>query len=425
MIPHSPETEKALLGAIMVDDRQFDVILEYVNTPEAFKSEINSKIFAAMLDLKQKKQNIDLVTVVDRIPDATEYIATLTSSVVTSAHAEDYARQVADRHLRRQIFRACEESKKILLDEGRSASEAATEVDAIIGKAGRSYTLSGANLGELTTQRFNKYMEDAEMGIYWEGVKTGFKDLDELIDGLALGETVIIAARPSMGKTALALNVGLNAAKQGVSVHFFSMEMSKERITDRLLCMEAEVNAKRMRTRDLHEGEIARLEDAYNTLANLPVKIYDGSMNTAQIRSALARTEGKSMAIVDFLTLLTDHSNLSAHERYGAIIKSLQGMATEFNMPVVVLAQLNRKAEESSGARPSLSHLRESGNIEEAADKVLFIYREDYYNAATEKKGVAEIICSKNRDGEIGKAELSWRPEVLRFGNLSYAKEAR
>ena len=418
MIPHNLETEKALLGSILIDEAQFDIILEYVHTPEMFYNDTNKEIFAVMLALKNNRQTIDLITVADKMPGAVEYIATLTNYTVTSAHAGDYAKQVADKHLRRELFRACEEGKRIALDETEcTANDAASAIGALIMKASRGLNISGAGIDTLTTARFEKYLQDAEQGVHWEGIKTGFVDIDEYFDGFALGENIILAARPSMGKTALALNIASNAAKAGVQVSFFSMEMSKERLADRLLCAEAQVDAKRMRTRKLTEAEVFRLEEAYNTLLELPIHIYDGSMNTAQIRSSLARVQGKGLAVIDFLTLLTDHPTLSAHERYGTIAKTIQSMAAAFKMPILTLAQLNRKVEDRQDKHPMLSDLRESGNLEEAADKVIFIYRDDYYSG--KNKGVAEIICAKNRDGETGAVELTWRPEVLRFGNMA------
>lgn len=417
------ETEKALLGAILIDDRQLDVVLEHINTPEAFYKELHQKIFSVILELKNKNQMPDLVTVADRFPEAVDYIASLASSVVTSAHAENYARQIADRYLRRKLFRACQDGAKIATDEELTAIEAAAEIDSLILKAGKTNNIKNANLEILVMQRYNKYLEDVQKGTHFEGLQTGFKDLDNLIDGFGLGENIILAARPSMGKTALALNIALNVAGKGIPVMFFTLEQSKERLTDRLMAMKAGISAKRMRLRLLYEAEMERLETAYNELTELPIKIFEGSMNTSQIRSALARQKGKYLAVIDFLTLLTDLPTLTAHERYGTIAKKIQNMALEFNVPILTLAQLSRKVEERQNKRPILSDLRESGNIEEAADKVLFIYRDEYYNANTEKKGIAEIICAKNRDGEIGTEELVWRPEVLRFGNLSRRQE--
>ena len=416
---HNMETERALLGAILTDEQQYDNVLEYVSSPEAFYTEANQKIFAVMQELKAGHQNIDLVTVADRLPQAAQYIAELTSAVVTSAHAEDYAKQVADKHLKRELFRACEEGKKMTMSD-IEAAEVVSEIDSLLGKVGRGISLKGAKLSELAVQRLDKYMDDEVKGIHWEGIKTGFVDVDELIDGFALGENVILAARPSMGKTAWALNIALNVAKKGVHVSFFSMEMSKERITDRLLCMEGSINAKRMRVRKLSPEEVGRIQQAEKVLQGLPITIYDGSMNTSKIRSVLARSKGDAFAVIDYLTLLTDHPNLSSNERYGTIAKTIQGIGADFKIPMLTLSQLNRKPEERTNRRPILSDLRESGDIEAAADKVIFLYRDEYYNPNTDDRGVAEVICSKNRDGETGMEKLYWRPEILRFGDISW-----
>jgi len=416
---HNLETERALLGAILTDELQLDVVLEHVSTPEAFYSEANQHVFKIMQELKAGHQTIDLVTVADKLPQAAQYIAELTSAVVTSAHAEDYAKQVADKYLKRELFRACEEGKKIIMSD-KEADEVVSEVDSLLGKVGRGISLKGAKLSELVVQRLDKYMDDETKGIHWEGIKTGFADVDDLIDGFALGENVILAARPSMGKTSLALNIALNAAKKGTHVNFFSMEMSKERITDRLLCMEGSINAKKMRVRKLSPEEVGRIQKAEKVLQALPITIYDGSMNTSKIRSVVARSRGNSFAVIDYLTLLADHPNLSSNERYGTIAKTIQGIGADFKIPMLTLSQLNRKPEERTNKRPMLSDLRESGDIEAAADKVLFIYRDEYYNPDTKDRGVAEVICAKNRDGETGMEKLYWRPEILKFGDISW-----
>ena len=421
---HNIETEKALLGSLLIDEKQFNLVTEHITTPEAFHDQRNKQIFQAMLNIKNKNQVIDLVTVADELPDQMQYIAELTNVTVTSSHAEDYARQIQDKHLRRELYRACQDGAKLAQENG--AKDAAAEIDSLFLKATSGLSTNKMmTAAELAEARFRRYIEDCANEKYFYGLPTGFADLDSLIDGLGCGENIILAARPSMGKTALGLNVAINVAKKGKEVDFFSLEMSKERVMDRLLCMEAQVPAKKMRLRQLNDEQMAKLEKAYSVVYNLPMRIHDGSMNTTQIRSALARRAkpGESLAIVDFLTLLTDLPTLSAHERYGSIAKAMQNMAIEFNIPVMTLAQLSRKVEERTNKRPIQSDLRESGNIEEAADKVIFIYREEYYNPDSQNKGVAEIICEKNRDGETGVVKMTWRPEVLRFGNLARGVE--
>ena len=418
---HNIETEKALIGSLLIDEKQFDLATEHITTPDAFHDGRNKQVFQAMLNIKNKNQTIDLVTVADELPDLMQYIAELTNTTVTSSNAEQYAKQIQDKHLRRELYRACQEGVK-LAQNGSGAREVAAEIDSIFLKATSGLSTNKMmTASELAEARFRKYLEDYANEKYFYGLPTGFVDLDNLIDGLGCGENIILAARPSMGKTALALNIALNVAKKGKEVDFFSLEMSKERVMDRLLCMEAQVPAKRMRLRQLNDEQMAKLEKAYSVIYNLPIRIHDGSMNTTQIRSALARRAkpGESLAIVDFLTLLTDLPTLSAHERYGSVAKNMQNMAIEFNIPVMTLAQLSRKVEERTNKRPIQSDLRESGNIEEAADKIIFIYRDEYYNPDSRDAGIAEVICEKNRDGETGVVKLTWRPEVLRFGNLA------
>jgi len=422
---YSADLERALLCVLIIDPKQLNAVLEYVNTPDVFYVPKNRAVFEAMLKLYERHQHFDLVMLANEVKDAV-YVAELTNEAVISAYAVDHAANLYDLYVRRELRRACEKSIELISSNSESVADTVAGVDALILAATKKIKNTGImDMETLAAERFQKYISDAAKGKAFEGFRTEFIDLDYLIEGLGLGENIILAARPSMGKTALALNIARNVAGQGVPVVIFSLEMRKERVADRFLCAEAGINSRDYRNRQLTEEALDKLEEALNKLIDLPIKIIDGTITTADIKSIIAREVSKKwplLVIIDFLTLIADKrlANASAHEHFGGIAKKIQFMAREFNVPIMLLAQLNREVEKRSIKKPVLSDLRESGNIEEAADKVLFIYRDDYYNEESKDKGIAEIICAKNKDGETGTVKLAWQPKYIRFSNLAY-----
>jgi len=379
-----------------------------------------------MTEVKFKNETIDPVILMDKLGvEYAEYIALLMNEVITSAYAEQHAKELQQKHAMRELFRACQDGIKIACSEN-NATDAISKIDTMIMNATKHITTSRlTEIMYIAEKRFSKYHEDEARGKSFDGYPSGYIELDKKISGFALGESTIIAARPSMGKTSYALNITLNIAKKGIPVLFFTLEQNEEGITDRLLCIEGKINNKRYRNRRLDETEKNSLGKAYSRLIQLPIKIVDGSINTSQMRSFVARElrESKDLLVIsDFLTLFTDYPQLSAHERYGYVAKRIQSMAKEFKIPFITLAQLNRQLEQRNNKKPILSDLRESGNIEEAADKVLFLYRDEYYNPDTKDTNIAEVLCAKNRDGETGLIKLLWQPEYYKFANL--AREA-
>lgn len=421
----SLDAERALLCSVLVEPRVIDDVLEHVNEPEAFHSSIHRKIFKAILTLYERNEAIDLVTVVTEVGDQhAAQVADVVNAVATSANAVSYAKKIKERYILKNLQETCNAGLEMIKEQNKPVEEIISTIDVGIAKASSGLVLNTVSpISELVFDRFQKYHNDAGDGYKYEGVKTGYIDLDNLVEGFGLSENIIIAARPSMGKTALALNIARNVAGEGIPVVFFSLEMRKERIADRLLCAEAKISPKAYRYRVLRDSDVHRLSLAMEALSKLPLEIVDGSMSTPLIRSIISKRSKKKkkmVAFIDFLTLLTDHSEKSPHERYGTIAKKIQRTAIEFNIPIVTLAQLSRKVEDRTNKRPILSDLRESGNIEEAADKVIFIYRDEYYYGSnSENRGVAEIITAKNRDGETGTVELRWTPEIMQFQNIS------
>ncbi len=418
------DIEKALLCSILIEPKVIDEVWEHVSS-DMFRYPIYKKVFKAITALYERGEAVDLVTVATEVGD--QYItqvADITNAVATSANAASYAKKVKERYILKNLQETCNMGLEMIRAQDIPADEIISTIDVGVAKASSALISSTISpIEELVYGRFQKYHNDVGDGYEYEGIKTGYIDLDNLIDGFGLSENVIIAARPSMGKTALALNMARKIAGEGVPVVFFSLEMKKERIVDRLLCAEAGISPKAYRHRLLRESDTSKLSLAMETLSKLPIDFVDGSINTPLIRSTISRRRGegeKMVVFVDFLTLLSDYPEKAAHERYGDIVKRLQRIAIEFNIPIVTLAQLNRKVEDRTNKRPILSDLRESGNIEEAADKVIFIYRDEYYHGSnSDNRGVAEIITAKNRDGETGTVELRWTPQIMQFQNLA------
>jgi len=422
---YSADLERAVLCALIIDPKKLNDVLEHISDPVVFYVSKNQLVYKAMLNLYEKHQYFDLVMLADEVKDPV-YVAELTNMAITSAHAVDHAAKLYDLYVRRELRKACEKSIELISNNDESLADTVASVDALVMTAAKKIKNTEiADMETLAAERFRKYVSDAAKGKVFEGFRTGFVDLDYLVEGFGLGENIILAARPSMGKTALALNIARNVAGSGIPVIIFSLEMRKERVADRLLCAEAGIDSRDYRNRILTDESLKRLEAALNKLIDLPIKIVDGTITTADIKSVIAREANKKwplLVVIDFLTLIADKrtANMSAHEHFGGIAKKIQFMAREFNIPIMLLAQLNREVEKRSEKKPFLSDLRESGNIEEAADKDLFIYRDDYYNEDSKDKGIAEIICAKNRDGEIGTVKLAWQPKYVKFLNLAY-----
>lgn len=428
VVPKNEDMERSLLGSILIDPNQMLVAMEHMPEPSMFYNSVHQKIFTAMKKLYDNSRTIDPVILIDEIgSESAEYIANLMESVAVSGHAEQYAKELKQKHIRRELFHVCQKGMKVSCDEEEfeTADDVANAITTMINKA--IIGLGNVDMYSVDEAciRIEQYFNDYDIDISENCVKTGFTSLDDLIGGLYYGENIVIAGRPSMGKTALALNIAKNIAKQGVMVLFFSLEQTREAIIDRMICSGAMVNSKSYKMKRLTESEKQRVADSAIALTGLPMAISERGVSTTEIRSIIAKQmtkHGKVVVIIDYLTLLRDkrHGNTRTDEHWGSIAKSLQAMSKEFKIPLVTLSQLNRRVEERTNKRPILSDLRESGDIEASADKVFFTYRDDYYNPNSEDKGIAEIICAKNKEGETGMVKLAWHPEYVTFNDLSY-----
>jgi replicative DNA helicase len=438
--PQSLDAETAVLAAMMLDNMAANTVVQML-TPDDFYRPANRKICQACFKLFERNEAIDHLTLSEdlrRTGDLEKvggeiYLSELLDSIATSANVEYYARIVREKSLLRRMIHAARE----MAEEAFSSPE---DVHSFLDRSEhRMFEISESGprggfvaIRELLHDSFEKIEELYRDKRLVTGVPTGFLDLDTLTSGFQPSEFVVIAARPSMGKTALTLNVATHVAiEHQAPVAFFSLEMSKESLVHRLLASEARVDGNRLRTGFLRESEWPRLTTAAGKLSDADLYIDDTAGITAleiraKARRLMVETEGKlAMVMVDYLQLIHGHGrNENRQQEISNISRSLKALAKELKIPIVALSQLRRPTDMKEGIRrPMLSDLRESGAIEQDADVVVFIYRPEVYGQTPENEGLAEIILGKQRNGPIGTVHLHFHKEFTRFENLSRVKE--
>ena len=433
--PHSPEAEMSLLGSVILDPEVLTEVTPIVESGSAFYSEANGRIFDTIATLFDQRRSGDLVQLVQRLRDAgvldevggSEYLLQLSDSVPSATNARHYAEIVRDKARLRQLVDA---SGEIMWDVYNSGEEAQTVVDRAEQRVLRiSESAAGSDakpLGQLLHEAMDRLSENDGSTI--TGAETGYIELDRMTAGLQPGELCIIAARPSMGKTALALNLTQRIASRN-AVAFFSLEMSSAAVTQRLLSAYSGVDSHRIRTNTLTVTQFQHLIEACNTLAELPIYVDDSpGLSVMSLRAKarrMWRSHGVGCVIIDYLQLMS----APAAQREGRqnevslISRQVKALARELNVPVICLSQLNRGAEQREDRRPRMSDLRESGSIEQDADVVMLLHREEYYHLQTpewaednpEKVGLAELILAKQRNGPTGTVTLRWDPATTSF----------
>ena len=429
--PANPEAEQSVLGAILVRPEVLDRVVDLLS-PRDFYREAHARIYQAMVDLYNRHEPVDLVSVNALLKERGQlegvggpvFLATLSEQVGFAANADYYGRLVHDKAVLRRLLDCSQEIAGACLRPVEDVEEFLDWAENQVFQVAESKIRQGfLPIEGLVNQ------EIATLEAIWgrkdsaiTGVASGFKDLDNYTAGFQPSDLVIIAARPSMGKTALALNIAFNAAyKAQKPVAFFSLEMSREQLVRRLLSSEGEVDASQIRRAAfLTTHEWARLQEAAGKLIDCPISIDDSPAATVlEVRAKCRRlrAEGKlGLVFIDYLQLMKGRYDAASREQeISEISRSLKALAKELNVPVVALYQLSRKPEEREKKRPQLSDLRESGAIEQDADVVIFIYRDEFYREDSPEKGTAEIHIAKQRNGPTGKIKLAFRKEFTRF----------
>ena len=437
-LPYNMQAEQSVLGAVLLKPDTLTDLVEILK-PEMFYTRQNAQIWTEMLRLFTNDQTIDFVTLLDAVvsdgvfPSADEakiYLTGLAETVPSISNVKAYAQIVQEKYLVRQLMGV---AKDILQDAGdepdadlllENAEQRIYEIRS--GRDSSALTPLSSSMVETLTNLQKISGPDADK---YKGIPTGFRLLDTVLTGLGRGDLIILAARPGMGKTSFALNIATRVAmQQKVPVAIFSLEMTKEQLTNRILSSEAGIDSQAFRTGALRAEDWEYLALATEKLHDAPIYMDDTSGITITEMKAKIRRVNQDPArpnvgliVIDYLQLMSGSGGRSSDSRQqeiSDISRSLKALARELQVPVIALSQLSRAVEQRPEHRPMLSDLRESGAIEQDADVVMFLYRDDYYNPDTEKKGIAEVIIAKQRNGPIGTIELVWLPDYTKFANL-------
>ena len=435
--PQNLEAERAVLGAILMDNETVYTVMEILEPP-AFYQPSHRLIFSTMLDLSERGEPIDIVTLVDRLRSAgsldkaggPDYIPTLADEVPTSAGVANYAKIVREKAVLRNLIETSTEIVQDCFDAPGDVDQLLDEAERRIFAISEERIRSGfLSMKEIVKSSFKTIESLYEKKEHVTGVPTGFADIDELTSGFQPSDLVIIAGRPSMGKTAFCLNIAQYASmNKKLTVAVFSLEMAKEQLVMRMLCSEARIDAHRLRSGFLGQTDWPKLSTAAGRLADASIYIDDTpALSSMEMRAKTRRLKadkGLDLVIVDYLQLMSGRSRSDNREQeISEISRSLKALAKELGIPVVALSQLNRGVESRMDKRPILADLRESGAIEQDADVIIFIYRDEIYNKESMEKGTAEIIIGKQRNGPVGTRKLTWLDKYTRFEDLTIREQ--
>lgn len=436
--PQNIDAEMSLLGAVLINEEVLPDVTEFV-TERDFYDKRHAMIFGGMLRLFERHKPVDLLTLTDELKKkdeltevgGTAYLTELTNYVPTAAHAATYAEMVSQKAVRRRLIRASGDISELGYDEEFNVQELLEKAEAeLFSVSDQSLKQDLVSMETILTESFDRLEELHRNKGMLRGVKTGYRDLDNMTAGLQRSDLIILAARPAMGKTTLVTNLAYNVAtlnKQ--SVLFFSLEMSKEQLVDRMLADASGVDAWNIRTGNLSDDDFSKLSEAMGEMAEAPIYIDDTpGLSVLEMRTKARRAAHEAplgLVIVDYLQLMQGSARTEGNrvQEVSEISRGLKLLARELNVPVIALSQLSRSVESRSPQVPQLADLRESGSIEQDADIVMFIYREAYYNPDTERENITDLIIAKHRNGPVGKVELYFHPERLRFMSLDKRHE--
>ncbi|MCH7570031.1 MAG: replicative DNA helicase [Deltaproteobacteria bacterium] len=444
--PQNLEAESSVLGGILLENEAINRVLE-VLTPEDFYRESHRRIFRAMIEICDRSEPVDLITLSDflkakgdlEVVGGSAYLASLASAIPTSANIHFYARIVREKAIRRYLISAATEIATRGYEDQENVDEFLDEAEKVIFDISEKRVRgSFVKVGEMIRDSIKMVERLYERKEMVTGVPSGFKDLDRLTAGFQPSDLIVIAGRPSMGKTALCLNIATHAAFGGYGVAVFSLEMAKEQLVLRMLCSEARIDHSKVRSGYLADREFPALVMAAGRLAETPIYIDDTpAISVLELRAKarrLVRDRDKKIGliIVDYLQLMRGSERAPNREQeISEISRSMKALAKELNIPVIAVSQLNRRVEDRGDKRPMMADLRESGAIEQDADVIAFVYREVVYNENVDDPNVAEIIVGKQRNGPTGTVRLAFFREFTRFENytgveeFAYEKEAK
>ena len=437
-MPHSPEAEQAVLGSMLIDAECVKDVMDQLR-PEDFYLRANREIFETIYSMFVYSKPIDGVTVAGEMEknglyndNTRSYLLQLMEITPTSANVMEYAKIVRDKALMRAVATAAGDITAMVQEGTGSAGDLleAAEQKIYAIRRGRN-AQSMVTIGVVLQDVMERLAElTAAGGEKVPGLSTGFSAVDSKINGLNDSDLLLLAARPGMGKTSMALNVALSAAKEsGKTVAIFSLEMSREQLVTRLIATEGLVENTRLVTGNLRESDWVKIAEAASALSRTDIRIDDNPLLTvADMNAKCRRLDNLGLVVIDYLQLMTSaggkgYSGENRQQAVSDISRMLKIMAKELQVPVLCLSQLSRANEKREDKRPMLSDLRESGAIEQDADIVMYLYRDDYYNEDSEKRNIAECIIAKNRHGETGKVELAWSPQYTTFSSLDYRHE--
>lgn len=437
--PHNIEAEQAVIGAIFLEPEAFSTASELL-MPGDFYRASHQRIFETMLRLGDKGEPIDLVTVTTALSNAQQleevggvsYLTQLAESVPTAANIEYYAKIVEEKAILRRLIRTATDIVTTTFQREDEVEDVLNEAEkSILDVSGRKNTGSFKVIKDVLIEVYDKIETLHRSNGDVTGVPTGYRELDKMTSGFQRNDLIIIAARPSVGKTAFALNIAQNVAtKTDENVAIFSLEMGADQLVQRILCAEGNIDATRLRNGKLEADDWSKLTMAMGSLSNAGIYIDDTpGIRVSEIRSKCRRLKqehGLGMILIDYLQLIAGSGKPGENrqQEVSEISRSLKGLARELNVPLIALSQLSRGVEQRQDKRPMMSDLRESGSIEQDADIVGFLYRDDYYDKESEKQNIIEIILAKQRNGPVGTVELAFVKEYNKFVDLDHRYQA-
>lgn len=430
--PNDAQAEQAVLGAMFVDKDAVLTVIEILKPEDFYRTE-HSEIYSAILDLYNQSKAIDLLTVKEQLRlrgkydviNGFEYLASLTNPMFSVSNVEYYAKIVEEKSVLRQLIKASNDISHNSYEANEEASTILENAEkSIFNIAQKKTDKSYALVKDILIDTFDNLEKLASQTEETLGIPSGFKELDSKTLGFAPGQLVVVAARPAMGKSAFALNILTNAAlRDNKAVVYFSLEMAKEELLNRILASEAMVDSVKIRSGKLEDEDWISLTNVSGTLSESKIILDDSAgYSPIELRARCRKLKMEydiGLIVIDYLQLMdANKTSASRQQDISEISRSLKVLAREIGVPIIALSQLSRAPEQRPDHRPMLSDLRESGSIEQDADMVMFLYRDDYYNPDTEKKNIAEVILAKNRAGSTGTVELIWLANYMKFGNI-------